>query len=170
MVAESVKLPIILYNVPSRTGVNILPETAKRLSKIKNIVGIKEASGNLYQISKLINILPKTFNVYSGDDSLNLPLYLLGAKGTISVTANCYPDKVALMYNYASTGDYHNAKQINSLLAKVNEALFFDVNPICVKEYLNYQGFCVGDTRLPLSKPTKSIRKKLKGVFDYYEN
>ena len=169
-VAESVKIPIILYNVPSRTGVNILPETAKRLSKIKNIVGIKEASGNINQIVKLINILPKNFSIYSGDDNLNLPLYSLGAKGTISVTANCYPNKVSLIYNYAKANDYHNAKLIDSSLSKINEAMFFDVNPICVKEYLNLQGFNVGKPRLPLTEADKTIKKKLVEVFKFYEN
>ncbi|MBP3581957.1 MAG: 4-hydroxy-tetrahydrodipicolinate synthase [Clostridia bacterium] len=169
-VAESVKIPIILYNVPSRTGVNILPETVLKLSKIKNISGIKEASGNFCQISKLINILPKNFAVYSGDDSLNLPIYALGGKGTISVTANCYPEKVSLLYYYASINDYGNARLISDFLFKINEALFYDVNPICVKHYLSLMSFNVGAPRLPLSQANDSIKKKLLEVFKFYEN
>lgn len=169
-VADSVKLPLILYNVPSRTGVTILPETVKRLSKINNIVGIKEASGNIQQIAKLFKILPKKFCIYSGDDNLNLIFYLLGAKGTISVTANCYPEKVALLYSYALENDYFNARQVNHYLEKINEALFFDINPICVKHYMSLLGFNVGKPRLPLTKPTKEIREKLLEVYKVYED
>lgn len=170
MVAESVKIPIILYNVPSRTGVNISPETVKRLAKIKNIVGIKESSGNINQISKLINILPANFAVYSGDDILNLTIYALGGKGTISVTANCYPEKVSLVYYYAKKGDIGNARLIHNNLLKINEALFLDVNPICVKHYLSLMSFDVGHPRLPLTPASFFIKNKLLEVFKHYEN
>ncbi len=169
-VADSVKIPIILYNIPSRTGVNILPETIKKLSKIKNIVGVKEASGNLNQISKLIKILPKDFAVYSGDDMLNLAFYSLGAKGTISVVANCYPEKVSLLYYYTSINDYANARLIDNYLFKINEALFYDINPICVKFYLSLMSFNVGTPRLPLTQANHNIKKKLLEVFKHYEN
>ena len=169
-IAENIKIPIILYNVPSRTGVNILPETVKKLSKIKNIVAIKEASGNLTQIAKLINILPNSFAVYSGDDSLNLPIYALGGKGTISVTANCYPDKVSLLYYYTSINDLKNAQSINNSLYKINEALFLDINPICVKYYLHLQSFINEKVRLPLTKPNDKLKNKLLEVYKHYEN
>lgn len=169
-IADNIKIPIILYNVPSRTGVNILPETVKKLSKIKNIVAIKEASGNLTQVAKLINVLPSNFAVYSGDDSLNLPIYILGGKGTISVTANCYPDKVSLLYYYTSINDLKNAQSINNSLYKINEALFLDINPICVKYYLHLQSFINEKVRPPLTKPNDKLKNKLLEVYKHYEN
>lgn len=169
-IAGHVKIPIILYNVPSRTGVNILPETVKRLSKIKNIVAIKEASGNVKQIEKLISILPRTFSVYSGDDSLTFFMLAQGAKGVISVTANCYPEKVSLLCDYLLQKNFTQAKIINDYLKLINETLFVDVNPICVKEYLELMRFKVGSVRLPLTKPNKLTKKILKEVFDKYEN
>ncbi len=169
-IANAINIPLILYNVPSRTGVNILPETVLRLSKIKNIVAIKEASGNLNQIIKLINILPSNFAVFSGDDLLTLPIILLGGKGVISVTANCYPELVQNMCEFALKNDYFNALRISRYLYKINSSLFLDVNPICVKYYMNLIGFNVGETRLPLSEPALDTKKLLKGVKSYYEN
>lgn len=169
-ISSSIKIPVIIYNVPPRTGVNILPETVLKLSKIKNIVGIKEASGNLTQIAKLINILPSNFSVYSGDDSLTLPIMLLGGKGVISVTANCYPELVENMCEFAIKNDFFNAKRISKYLYKINTALFLDVNPICIKYYMNLIGFNVGNVRLPLTQPSSEIQKKLKEVKCEYES
>ncbi len=140
-IASSTKLPIILYNVPSRTGVNILPDTVRKLAEEQNIVGIKEASGNIAQIEQMIRTLPPDFPVYSGDDSLTLPLMTLGARGVISVTANCYPDLVSDLCDFALDNDYVHAKAVNDRLYKVNKGLFLDVNPICVKAYMNILGF-----------------------------
>ncbi len=161
-IAGNTKLPIILYNVPSRTGVNILPKTVKKLSKIKNIVAIKEASGNMAQISELLNILPQNFALYSGDDMLTLPLYAMGAKGVISVTANCYPEQVFKLCEFCKNQDYFNAKLISDRLFKINQALFLDVNPICIKYFMNLINFNVGKPRLPLTEPSLEIIKKLK--------
>ena len=169
-IAQSIKIPIILYNVPSRTGVNLLPETVLKLSKIKNIVGIKEASGNLSQIAELCWILPAKMAVYSGDDLLTLPAISVGASGVISVTANCYAEEVSALCDFALSGDYHNAQRMHKHLFKINKALFLDVNPICVKEYLNLKGFSVGKPRLPLTSPNLNTQKVLKEVFKYYEN
>lgn len=170
LIAESTSLPIILYNVPARTGVNILPETVKRLSKIKNIVAIKEASGNLNQISELCQILPKSFAVYCGDDGLTLPAMAVGAKGVISVTANCYPNFVSNLCDFMLSGDLYNARQTHKFLYKINRALFLDVNPICVKFYMNLLKLEVGKPRLPLTEPSPEIIKKLREVHDEYEN
>jgi 4-hydroxy-tetrahydrodipicolinate synthase len=170
MIANSINIPVIIYNVPSRTGVNILPETVLKLSKIKNIVGIKEASGNLSQIAKLFDILPANFAIYSGDDLLTLPIMLLGGKGVISVTANCYPELVQNMCEFALKNDYFNAKRISRYLYKINTALFLDVNPICVKFYMNLLGFNVGSVRLPLTSPSAEISKILKEVKNDYES
>lgn len=169
-VALSTNLPVIIYNVPSRTGVNITPEVVLKLSKIKNIVGIKEASGNISQIAELCHILPKSFAVYSGDDAITLPCMSLGAKGVISVTSNCYPEAVSNMCDFALNGDYFNASRIHNSLYKVSKAMFFDVNPICVKAYLNMQGFDVGSVRLPLTPAGENLLKKLKEIKENYEN
>lgn len=168
--ANSTNLPIILYNVPSRTGVNLLPKTVLRLSKIKNIVGIKEASGNMSQIAELLNILSPKFAVYSGDDILTLPAISIGAKGVISVTSNAEPELVSLLCEFALNGDYFNAKKIYDRLYKLNTALFLDVNPICIKTYMNLLGFDVGKLRLPLSNPNSEVFHKLKQIKREYEN
>lgn len=165
-IAASIEIPLILYNVPSRTGVNMLPKTVLELSRVPNIVGIKEASGNLDQISSLLRILPPDFAVYSGDDSLTYPLMALGAKGVVSVTANCYPKEVSDMCNYMLQGDFMAAKDIHNSLHDINKAMFLDVNPICVKAYMNLMGLNVGSVRLPLTEATEEIRKQLSEVED----
>ncbi len=169
-IADSVNIPIIIYNVPARTGVNVSPETVVKLSKIPNILGIKEASSNILQIEKIINMASSDFCVYSGDDGLTLPLIALGAKGVISVTANAYPSEVNYMCEYALSNDYFNARKMAEYLSKINKALFLDVNPICVKYYLNQIGFNVGKPRLPLTEPSNEIKKKLREMVKYYEN
>ncbi len=170
MIAKSIHIPIILYNVPSRTGVNLLPETVVKLSKIKNIVGIKEASGNLSQISKLINSVSRDFFVYSGDDELTLPLISMGAKGVVSVTANANPCEVSYLCESALSGDFFNAKRWLNYLFDLNKALFLDINPICIKFYMNLLGFNAGKPRLPLSEPNNEIKNKLKEIKKQYEN
>lgn len=169
-IATAINIPMILYNVPSRTGVNLLPETVLKLSKIKNIVGIKEASGNLLQMAELIHSLPIKMAVYSGDDGLTLPALALGASGVISVTANCYPEEISALCDFALCGDFHNARRIHKKLFHVNQAMFFDVNPICVKAYLNLLGFSVGKPRLPLVEADSNLTNKLKEVKINYEN
>lgn len=168
-IAKSTTLPIILYNVPSRTGVNILPQTAIKLSKIKTIVGIKEASGNISQIMELLQTKPYSFKVYSGDDSLTFPLICLGASGVISVTANCYPSEVSSLCDFALKGDFKNALNLHNKLYEINKTLFLEVNPICIKHYMNLLGRNVGETRLPLTKPAKETIQKLiktKGLYE----
>ena len=169
-IAAATNIPIILYNVPSRTGVNILPETVLKLSKIKNIVGIKESSGNISQIMQLFEILPKTFAVYSGDDLLNQTIISMGGAGAISVTANCYPELVQLVCDYSANGDLFNARRLSFYLQKINKALFLDVNPTCIKFYMSLIGFKVGKPRLPLTEPTTEIKQKLKEIKKLYEN
>lgn len=169
-IASSTKLPIILYNVPARTGVNVSPETVVKLSKIKNIVGIKEASGNMSQIQKIIKNTPSDFAIYSGDDGLTLPIIAIGGKGVISVTANAAPSEVQYLCEHALNEDYFNARRWANYLYDLNKALFLDVNPICVKYYLNLIGFNVGKPRLPLSEPNAEIKKLLKETFKQYEN
>ena len=169
-IAKAIKIPVILYNVPSRTGVNILPQTVLKLSKIKNIVGIKEANSNITQHIELLSLLPKSFAVYSGDDLMAFPCIMIGAKGVISVTANAYPELVSNMCNFAILGDTQNAKRLHNYLYKINKVLFEDVNPIPIKSYLGLIGLKVGSTRLPLTKPSLQLLKILKEVKEYYEN
>ena len=165
-VASSTKLPIILYNVPGRTGVNILPETVLKLSKVPNIVGIKEASGNMSQIVDLISLCGKNIDVYSGDDGLTVPVMSMGGKGVISVLANIKPKAVSTMCSLAQVGEFDKARQIQIKNNKLIKSLFSDVNPIPVKSALNYLGLDVGPTRLPLSKMQVSKNNKLKKNID----
>lgn len=169
-IAKSTKLPIILYNVPSRTGVNILPSTLLNLAKIKNIVGIKEASGNMSQIAEICHKKPPNFAVYSGDDLLTVPIMSLGSDGVISVTANAEPEKVSLMCEFMLKQDISNALRLHNQLFNLNKALFLDVNPICIKHYLNLLGFNVGKPRLPLTEASFEIKQKVEEVHRLYEN
>ena len=169
-IAKSTKLPIILYNVPSRTGVNILPSTLLNLAKIKNIVGIKEASGNMSQIAEICHKKPPNFAVYSGDDLLTVPIMSLGSDGVISVTANAEPEKVSLMCEFMLKQDISNALRLHNQLFNLNKALFLDVNPICIKHYLNILGFNVGKPRLPLTEASFEIKQKVEEVHRLYEN
>ena len=169
-IAISTKLPIILYNVPSRTGVNMLPDTVVKLSKIKNIVAIKEASGNFSQIAEIAHKKPPNFDIYSGDDLLTMPMLSMGASGVISVTANAYPEQVERLCDFAFEQDYFNALRTHEFLFNIKKALFLDVNPICIKFYLNLIGFSVGKPRLPLTEPSTEIKQKLKEIAKLYEN
>ncbi len=167
-IASKTNIPIIAYNVPSRTGVNITPEIALKLSKIKNIVGIKEASGNMSNIAEILHNKSKHFAVYSGDDMLTLSMLSMGASGVISVTANCYPSEVKLMCDYAFKGDFKNAKNIHDLLFDINKGLFLDINPICVKYYLSLLGYDTHRLRLPLTEPSVKIKTALKDIYNKY--
>lgn len=163
-ISNNVSIPIILYNVPSRTGVNITPETVLRLSRIKDICGIKEASGNISQVAKIISLVNNEFFVYSGNDDQTLPILSLGGMGVISVAANIYPQKMHdLCYNYFDN-NVKKARKIQFELLKVMEKLFIDVNPIPIKEVMNILGFNVGDVRLPLCKMSKEKIEELSTV------
>ena len=169
LISKSTNIPIIIYNVPSRTGVNILPKTAIKISRLKNIIGIKEASGNMSQICELLSTKPKNFHVYSGDDALTFPMLCLGASGVISVTANAYPYEVSLLCKYVFEGEIEQAKFIHNYLFKINQTLFLDINPICIKQYLNILGRNVGGTRPPLTPTSKEIKDILKQTKKHYE-
>lgn len=160
-IAKNVKIPIILYNVPSRTNVNIDIETVIRLSKIKNIIGIKEASSNISQISNLISKLDKNFFVYSGNDDQILPILSLGGSGVISVLANIYPKETHdICYEYLH-GNIQKSRKLQLKYLDLIKCLFVEVNPIPVKEALNYLGFNVGKCRLPLSDMSNKNKENL---------
>uniref|UniRef100_A0A7V0Z5P7 4-hydroxy-tetrahydrodipicolinate synthase n=1 Tax=candidate division WOR-3 bacterium TaxID=2052148 RepID=A0A7V0Z5P7_UNCW3 len=165
-VSNETDLPIIIYNVPGRTGVNILPQTVARLAKdCKNIVAIKEASGNLDQVSELVNLLGDGFDILSGDDSLTLPMLSIGAKGVISVIANIFPRDVSDMCHFFINGKFEEAKKLHIKMFPVVKALFIETNPIPVKKAMELMGLPAGNPRLPLvpmsEENTAVLRKRL---------
>ena len=161
-IADAVDLPIVLYNVPSRTSVNMVPETVVRLAKIEKIVGIKEASGSLQAISKIIDNCGKDFTVLSGDDPLLWPILAIGGKGVISVTANILPAKVAALCKAAAIGDIAGARSLHYELMDINDSLFIDTNPIPVKAALHLMGKIENELRGPLIELSKDTLERLK--------
>ena len=160
-IANNVTIPIILYNVPSRTGVNIDIDTLIKLSKIPNIVGIKEASGNISQVAEIFTKVHKDFLVYSGNDDQILPILSLGGSGVISVLANIYPKEThELCLNFFENNIFKSRK-IQLKYFEIIKKLFIEVNPVPIKEALNYIGFNVGKTRLPLGNMSKENKEKL---------
>ena len=168
-IASSVTIPILLYNVPSRTSVNILPETTIKLSKIKNIVGIKEAKDDLVQIAEIIAKTDESFSVYSGNDNLTLPILALGGKGVISVVSNIMPKEMVFLCNSYFNSNLIKARSTNSKLLDIMNDLFIDVNPIPVKEAMNTLGFDVGPVRLPLTNMQTDKYIKLNDTLQKYD-
>ena len=167
-VAKETDIPIILYNVPSRTSINMLPSTVERLSLVNNIVGIKEASGSLIQVSEIIDSCGQNFEVISGEDPLTWPILAIGGKGVISVTANLVPDKFAKLVDAARTGDVEIAKALHYELLKLNDIMFIETNPIPVKAALVLMGRIQNEFRAPLCPPTKESLSQLKTVLKAY--
>ncbi|MBI1975427.1 MAG: 4-hydroxy-tetrahydrodipicolinate synthase, partial [Candidatus Vogelbacteria bacterium] len=167
-VANAVDLPIIVYNIQGRTGVNIETATLKRMAEHKNIVAVKEASGNVAQMMEVLDQLPKDFTVVSGDDNLTLPLMALGGKGVISVISNLLPDKVSRMTGYALEGDFESAKKVHFELLPIFKAAFIETNPIPIKAAMNMAGLPAGPCRLPLCKMMPANEEKLKAVVSKY--
>ncbi len=166
-IAMEVDIPIMLYNVPSRTGISMLPDTVARLSKIENIVAIKEASGSMDQASKILSLCDIT--VLSGDDSATLPLMAIGAKGVVSVTANIVPDKIALMVGAFLEGRLEEARRIHLELFNLSGAMFIETNPIPVKTALKLMGMLNGELRLPLCEMREENEELLKNVLSGYK-
>ena len=167
-VEKETKLPIILYNVPSRTSINMLPETVARLSKIKNIVGIKEASGNLVQVSEIIQSCGTDFEVISGEDALTWPIIALGGKGVISVTANLVPEKFSKLCKAALEEDMVTARSLHYELLKLNDVMFIETNPIPVKAALAIMGRIDNEFRAPLCPPSNYNLATLKSILQEY--
>jgi 4-hydroxy-tetrahydrodipicolinate synthase len=163
-VAESTDLPVMLYNIPGRTAVNILPDTVSRLAGVENIVAIKEASGSLDQVSELRRILPDSFALYSGDDSMTLPLLALGGKGVISVAAHLVGSKMKDMINAFASGNITMATKLHMELFPVFKAMFVTTNPVPVKASLNMMGWQVGEPRLPLVEASDDEKDTIKSV------
>lgn len=167
-IADSVDLPIILYNVPSRTGVNILPETCYKLSQIDNIVGIKEASGDISQVAKIANLCGDKFSIYSGNDDQVIPILSLGGKGVISVLSNVMPEYTVEMVNSYLNGYTVQAGRMQVEAIDMINALFCEVNPIPVKYVLNKMGYDFGKPRLPLVELSDSSKEKVDKVLKKY--
>jgi 4-hydroxy-tetrahydrodipicolinate synthase len=163
-IASSSPLPVLLYNVPSRTGQNLEPETVARLAKVKNIIGIKEASGNLDQASEIRRLTPPEFQIYSGDDSLTLPLLAVGAKGVVSVASHLVGTQLQQMIQAYSSGQVQQATEIHLRLFPLFKALFVTTNPIPVKAALKLCGWQVGSSRPPLCDTSEEINQKLEVV------
>jgi 4-hydroxy-tetrahydrodipicolinate synthase len=163
-VASKVDIPIIVYNVPGRTACNILPETVVALSKIDNIVGVKEASLSLDQAAAIIRDTDDDFTLLSGEDSLTYPLLCLGAKGVISVASNVVPDKMALLCKHALSGNFLEAKRIHYELFDLFKALFYDTNPIPVKKAVYLMGLINNEIRLPLVALSDENTLRLRNV------
>ena len=161
-VAENVPIPIIMYNIPGRTGINLLPETVGRLSKIDNIVGIKEASGSLTQIGEVIASCGDDFVLLSGDDIITLPILVQGGKGVISVASNVAPADVAAMIDAFEAGEVKRARELHYKMAPLVGALFLETNPVPVKAALAMMGKISYEVRLPLCKMSEANYEKLR--------
>ena len=168
-IASCTKLPCIIYNVPSRTGTNILPETMARLAADQeNVVAIKEASGNISQVAKLARLVDGKVDIYSGNDDQIVPICSLGGIGVISVLANVAPEKTHDMVMYCLEGRYEEAARMQLEALPLVDQLFIEVNPIPVKAALNMQGFNVGSPRLPMTEMTDAHKKTLREAMTAY--
>jgi len=167
-IAEAVDIPQILYNIPGRTGVNMLPETVARLTAFKNIVGIKEGSGSMQQITEVIRLCGERLSVLSGDDGMTLPLMAIGGKGAISVTANIVPSDMVQMTSAAGRGDFAEARKWDAKLYPLHRVLFIETNPVPVKAALAFIGKCSNEVRLPLSPLSEDNLAKVKAALEAY--
>jgi len=160
-VAQAVDIPIVLYNVPSRTGVNLLPETVGRLARIDNIIALKDAAGNIKQTLDTLDACEGEIVILSGDDFANLAILAVGGKGAISVTANVAPALSAELYNAWDRGDVERARELQLKLHPLNNAMFLETNPIPVKWAAYKMGLCTDEIRLPLTALADNCRPKL---------
>lgn len=163
-IADSTSLPVILYNVPSRTNVNILPQTCFKLSKHPNIVGIKQADPDLANVSRIRNLCGNDFAVYSGNDDRIVPFYAAGADGVISVFGNLYPEKLKELTNLCEAGAYRKAGALQAACMPFMDALFCEPNPMPIKAAMQLSGLDVGSCRLPLTALSEAHEKQLKDL------
>lgn len=167
-VADAVDIPLILYNVPGRTASNIVPDTVARLAEIENIVAVKEATGDMKQVSEVIRLCGDNITVLSGDDFTTFPLMMLGGKGAISVSANIMPKTAADMCAAASRGLIDEARRLHYFLEPLNKAMFLETNPVPVKTGLALMGKIEEEFRLPLCEMSASNTERLKEVMNSY--
>jgi len=164
MVADSVDLPIFAYNIPGRTGSNIAPETFARLAEIRNISGVKEASGSTEQTSDILRLTNGKFTVLSGDDALTVPLMAIGAKGVIATIGNAMPRETHEMAAAGLAGDFERARQLHYKMLPLMRTLFIETNPICIKQALAFMGKCCNELRMPLVPMTPPAAERLKAA------
>lgn len=169
VLADAVNVPIILYNVPSRTGVNIAPESYAELAKHPNIIGTKEASGNLSNLQKTRNLCPEDFYIWSGNDDETVPICALGGVGVISVVANIAPAVMHRLVQLCLLNDFEAAGSLQLELKELCDAMFCDVNPIPVKTALNLMGWNAGMLRLPLYEPSDANLKHIRNTLAKYD-
>jgi 4-hydroxy-tetrahydrodipicolinate synthase len=163
-VAESGQLPLVLYNIPGRSAINIAPETTAKLSTLENIVAIKEASGSLDQVSRTVELCGSNLTVLAGDDSLTLPIMAVGGRGVIAVISNLWPEKLCSLVKSANAGDFATARKVHYEMMPVMRAMGLETNPIPVKAALALLGHVKDELRLPLTQLTESNREVLRGV------
>lgn len=168
MVANAVKLPIILYNVPSRTGVNIQPKTLKELSKVENIVAVKEASGDISQVAKIAQLCGDDMTIYSGNDDQIVPILSLGGKGVISVLSNVAPKQTHDIVDCYLKGDVADSLRLQLEAIELVDALFIEVNPIPVKTAMNMLGYNAGSLRMPLYEMSEENKEVLRKAMKNY--
>jgi len=166
-VAAATELPVVLYNVPSRTGVNMTAETTLRIARdSENVVAIKEASGNIVQIDDIIKNKPRDFEVISGDDGITFPLITMGAAGVISVLGNAFPKEISRMVHLALTGDFANALTIHHSFTELIELLFVDGSPSGIKSLLSMMGYVENKLRLPLVPARVTTYERIKNILN----
>jgi len=168
-IASEVEIPLLLYNIPGRSGINMNPETIARLSRdCTNIIGVKEASGSIQQASKILYLCGMDFVLLSGEDALNFPLLSIGGKGFITVAANVAPRDVSELYNMFIKGEINQSRELHYKLHPLNEAMFLETNPIPVKAALSLMGKVKSECRLPLSRINDINLEKLKSTLQEY--
>jgi 4-hydroxy-tetrahydrodipicolinate synthase len=169
-IADATSLPIMLYNIPGRCGVDIGPETVTRLAKeCRNIVSIKEASGSVERVSELHRRLPDSFTILSGDDSLTLPFMAVGAVGVVSVASNLFPSQVCALVRACESGDLKSAEKLHRKLLPLFKDLFVEPNPVPVKTALGWRGAMSGEVRLPLCEMTEVNQARLRKTLEEFE-
>ncbi len=169
-IAEATSLPIILYNIPGRCSVDIVPETVARLAKeCRNIVSIKEASGSVERVSDLRRRLPESFTILSGDDSLTLPFMAVGAAGVVSVASNLFPSEVCALVRTCESGDLKSASKLHRRLLPLFKDLFIEPNPVPVKTALGWRGAISGEVRLPLCEMSEANQARLRKTLEEFE-
>lgn len=167
-ICTSVNIPVIAYNVPSRTGVNILPATMARIAELPNMAGIKDASGNMAQTMETLRLIRGKCDLYSGEDALNFPILAVGGSGVISVLSNLVPDAVKELYSLTVNGNLKEAALLSDKLLPLANACFIEVNPIPAKAAMNYLGFHAGTPRAPLTEIESDNGEKLKTAMKNY--
>ena len=169
-IAEATSLPIMLYNIPGRCGVDISPETVVRLAnECRNIVSIKEASGSVERVSDLRRRLPESFTILSGDDSLTLPFMAVAAAGVVSVASNLFPSQVCALVRACESGDLKSATELHRKLLPLFKDLFIEPNPVPVKTALGWRGAMSGEVRLPLCEMTEANQTRLRKTLEQFE-